>query len=172
MKQVLLTGFVLISAAATLGRAAAPQPAAGRLTIEQLIDIKHPSSPMWSPDGKSVAFVWDRAGVSKVYVAAVGGGAPRELPDAGTSLAGAVWATDGGSLLVPKDGDLWRVPLDGGAAAAVWKTPAVESNIALSPDGARAAFVRSDSAAGRSSAGALIVRSLVDGRETVLVPAS
>src|SRR5690348_11405382 len=30
---------------------AAEQPAPAKLTIENLIDIKHPSNPMWSPDG-------------------------------------------------------------------------------------------------------------------------
>src|SRR5207253_2121246 len=33
------------------------------LTIEQLIEIKHPSDPLWSPDNKHVAFVWDRADI-------------------------------------------------------------------------------------------------------------
>jgi len=63
-------------------RAASASPTP--LTIEQLIDIRHPSNPMWSPDGRHVVFVWDRAGVSKVYVADVpdaaqAAPAPREL---------------------------------------------------------------------------------------------
>src|SRR5258708_3521011 len=56
-----------------------------RLGIEQLIDIKHPSNPIWAPDGKRVVFVWDRAGMAKVYVAEVSPASapssPRELPD-------------------------------------------------------------------------------------------
>ena len=65
---------VLLCAAAMCGCAAnsvQPPPAPG-LTIEQLIDIKHPSSPSWSPDGRHVAFVWDRAGVSNLYLADAG----------------------------------------------------------------------------------------------------
>src|ERR1043166_8756552 len=67
--------------------------AAGGLTIDQLIDIRHPSSPMWAPDGRHVVFVWERAGVPAIYVAdaAISGtlpAAPRELTAAGTQLNG------------------------------------------------------------------------------------
>ena len=51
-----------------------------QLTIEQLIDIKHPSDPIWSPDGKRIAFVWDRAGVANLFVVNVDGrGQPMPL---------------------------------------------------------------------------------------------
>jgi dipeptidyl aminopeptidase/acylaminoacyl peptidase len=130
------------------------------LTIEQLIDIKHPSSPMWSPDGQSIVFVWDRAGVSKVYVATPNGPPPRVLESAGASLAGASWTHDGRALLVTRSGDLWRVPIDGSPATAIWKTPQPESSMATSPDGTRVAFIRD---------GELIVRVLTDGEETVVV---
>src|SRR3954467_1014165 len=100
--------------------AASQQPGtpAGGLTIEQLIDVRHPSNPIWSPDGRSVVFVWERAGVSKVYVAGASSAAadgaaprsPRELREAGSTLAGAFWATDGRALMMARNGDLWRVP--------------------------------------------------------------
>jgi dipeptidyl aminopeptidase/acylaminoacyl peptidase len=144
---------------------------ARRLSIDRLMDIRHPSTPLWAPDGRSIAFVWDRAGVSKVYVAdaAAGSGArsgtpaPRELPDAGPTLAGAFWSRDGRALMVTRNGDLWRVPIDGSAASAVWTTPQAESSIVPSPDGSRVAFVR---AAGESGGADLVVRTLADGRET------
>src|SRR5262245_17800670 len=138
--------------------------AAGPLTIEQLIDIRHPSSPMWSPDGRHVVFVWERAGVAKIYVAdaAISGAlaaAPRELSAAGTQLSGAFWSTDGRALMLAKNGDLWRVPIDGGAASAVWTTPAPETAIVPSPDGSRVAFLR---------AGDIVVRTMADGREVTV----
>jgi dipeptidyl aminopeptidase/acylaminoacyl peptidase len=180
---------MIIARPSTPGSQARAQSASTPLTIEQLIDIRHPSNPMWSPDGRHVVFAWDRAGVSKVYVADVStasqtAAAPRELTAAGSQLTGAFWAGDG-ALMVPKNGDLWRVPIDGRAASAVWTTPAVESIVVPSPDGARVAFVRSappvsaaarDSGAGRGrggtgAGGELVVRSLADGHETVVLHA-
>src|SRR5262249_61156509 len=80
-------------------------------------------------------------------VDAAQGASPRELAGAGSQLNGAFWSADGAALMIPKDGDLWRVPIDGSAASAVWTTPAVESAMVPSPDGTRVAF-------GRSAAGA------------------
>src|ERR1700692_1937156 len=82
-----------------------------KLTIEQLIEIKHPSDPIWSPDGKLVAFVWDRAGVANLYVANVGGhGEPKPLTTfAEGQVEGAFWSADGDTVYFPHDGDLWQV---------------------------------------------------------------
>jgi dipeptidyl aminopeptidase/acylaminoacyl peptidase len=159
MKRFIAVASVCALVAAFAVYAAGQAPATKRpLTIEQLIDIRHPSNPMWSPDGRRVVFTWDRAGVSKVYVADPSGGAPRELAEAGATLAGAFWSSDGRALMVPKNGDLWRVPIDGSAASAVWTTPQQESGIVASPDGTHVAFVR-----GRND---IFVRWLAKGRET------
>jgi len=158
MKRASIFVGLAICAGLAVHAASQPPAAARALSIEQLIDIRHPSAPMWSPDGRHVVFVWDRAGVSKVYVSDLSGGATRELSGAGASLAGAFWTADGRALMVPKDGDLWRVPLDGSAASAAWTTPENESNVAGSPDGTMVAFVR-----GRND---LFVRWLANGRET------
>lgn len=82
-----------------------------QLTIEQLIDIKHPSDPIWSPDGKRVAFVWDRAGVANLYVASIDGrGQPMPLTSfIQGQVEGAFWSEDGDIVYFPHDGDLWLV---------------------------------------------------------------
>jgi len=151
---------------------ASAQRASGahRLTIEQLIDIKHPSDPIWSPDNRHVAFVWDRAGVSNLYLADADG---RGQPVALTSYpegqgGGAFWSRDGQVLYFPRGGDLWQVSINGGEPRPVWSTPASTAGIAVSPDGARVAFVRPSegSAAGSPRGRDLCVRSFADGAES------
>jgi dipeptidyl aminopeptidase/acylaminoacyl peptidase len=179
MKRVIIPTILIAACGAGLfARVRATQARASRgLTIDQLIDIRHPSNPMWAPDGRHIAFVWDRAGVSGIYVAdaATGSAPPRELKEAGAQLAGAFWSIDGRALMIPRDGDLWRVPIDGGAPTAVWTTAPAESGIAASPDRTRVAFVRAASNSGerRSTAdGAeLWVRTLSDGRELLVTRA-
>ena len=58
----------------------AQRPARPSFTIDQLIDIKHPSNPQWSRDSAWIAFTWDRAGVSNLFVVPADGSArPRPL---------------------------------------------------------------------------------------------
>jgi dipeptidyl aminopeptidase/acylaminoacyl peptidase len=149
--------------------------AAGKgLTIEQLVEIKHPTNPVWSPDGKLVAFVWDKGGVSNLYIAnSDGGGAPTALTSfTEGQIPEAFWGNDSQTVYFPRAGDLWSVGIAGGQAKAVWTTPETEAGIVPSPDGTRVAFARGGSVAGfgaRSGGqggGDLIVRSLADGAET------
>lgn len=52
----------------------------------------------WSPDGRSVAFVSDRAGGHGVFVVDAAGGEPRELARHRRPLAGLTWSPDGTRL--------------------------------------------------------------------------
>ena len=183
-----LTVGALVAIVETSGRQS-PARAGGNLTIEQLIDIRHPSSPVWSPDGRHVAFLWERAGIANIFVAdvaassaPVGARALTRFPDG--QGAGFFWSSDSQRIFFPRMGDLWQVSVAGGDPSAVWSTPQAESNITPSPDLARVAFVRSASVAsgttppaggrgGRGGAGAsggdLMIRSLADGKETVVL---
>ncbi|HUQ88361.1 MAG TPA: prolyl oligopeptidase family serine peptidase [Vicinamibacterales bacterium] len=145
------------------GTRAAEQPAAAKLTIENLIDIKHPSNPAWSPDGKQVLFSWDRAGITNLYVSD-GASAPRALTNFDSAGLGAAFWLDAQTVLFTRGGDLWRVSTQGGAASAVWTTPGAESSVTLASDGKRVAFVRSSRGGGAD----LIVRTLADQKETTI----
>ena len=158
-----LSGFFLAVIVASGIEAASPS-----LTIEKLIDIKHPSEPVWSPDGRRIAFVWDRAGISNLYLAdASGAGAtPVALTNFSEGpVSGAFWSHDSATIYFPHRGDLWQVSASGGEPRAVWTTPSTESNIMMSPDGKQVAFVRASGSAGSD----LLVRSLSGAKETHLV---
>src|SRR5262245_37858917 len=143
MKYVVMLGLHVAVGACSAGAVAPPDT--GRITIDNLFDIKHPSTPMWSPDGRHVAFVWDRAGVSNFYLADAGSAAaaPKALTSYdGGAVGNAFWSKDSQKLYFSRDGDLWQVALSGGTPQAVWNTPAPESAITPSPDLSRVAFVR------------------------------
>ncbi len=157
-------GFLLAWGATMAGQ----EPAQPRLTIEQLIDIRHPSHPIWSPDGRQVAFLWDRADVVNLYVAnADGSGQPRALTSfKDGKVSDMFWSKDGQALYFPHEGDLWQVAAAGGEPKAVWTTRSPEVEFALSPDGTRLAFVRATQAGEAQHGGDLIIRSLAKGTET------
>jgi dipeptidyl aminopeptidase/acylaminoacyl peptidase len=165
---------LIVSLTLTLATAVFAQTAAAKspLTIEQLIDIKHPSSPVWAPNGKHVAFIWDRAGVSNLYVASSDGNdqpvALTSFPEGGVNEF--FWSQDSQTIFFPRSGDLWEVAASGATPKPVWTTPTQESEIVLSPDGKRVAFVRSNSGGDseNSRESELIVRSLADGTETAV----
>src|SRR5712671_5696166 len=141
-------------------------------TIEQLIEIKHPSDPIWSPDGKRVAFIWDRADIKNLYVASGdGSGTPVALtsfPEGG--VADAFWSEDGDSVYFVHQGDLWKVRASGGAPTPAWSKPDPGNGFVPSPDGRRVAFVRSNRAEdqGARKGSDLIVRWLSDGTESTI----
>jgi dipeptidyl aminopeptidase/acylaminoacyl peptidase len=160
-----LAPFLLFSLTLVLF-APKPSPASpGELTIDALIDIKHPSFPVWSPDGRRVVFVWNRAGVENLWLLDLSGAAPappRALThfDSGDA-SNLFWSADGKTIRFARGGDLWSVDVaaDAGAGAApapLWTTAEPETGFAPSPDGALVAFSRDND---------VFVRRFADGSE-------
>src|ERR1700741_5531463 len=52
----------------------------GSITIDRIADVKYPTEQAWSPDGKTVAFLWDAAGKQDLFMAQPGS-APVALTD-------------------------------------------------------------------------------------------
>ena len=134
-----ILGLVLVGVEPSTAVSQAPsQP----LTIDTLLEIRHPSAGTWSPDGDAVAFLWDRGGVQNVWLVKPGSAALALTSYAEGLIDSLEWSADGRSLLFVRRGQLARVPRDGGAPQSVWAASAPVGDVVLSPDRMRVAFVR------------------------------
>jgi dipeptidyl aminopeptidase/acylaminoacyl peptidase len=78
---------------------------------------KSERSPQWSPDGKQLAFLSNRAGKTQVYVVDMGGGEPTAVTDRKNGVTSFHWSLDGrGLAYVSQDDD--APPTDSGPQLA------------------------------------------------------
>src|SRR6185437_15324140 len=93
------------------------------LTIDQLIQIKHPSGHQWTPDGSHVWFTYDSGGINNVWTAPADGSGPAvaltSYPD-GQSGNGGFWSRDGAIFFFQRDGGLLAVSVKGGSPHTAW----------------------------------------------------
>ena len=114
---------------------------AAPLTIQQLLDIRHPSDPVWSPDGKHIAYLWDRCDVVNLYLA---DSTVRTQSHPLTNFAegkvtNVFWSNDGNSVYFAHGGKLWKAYAAGGEPTEVWGMPDGTGALEPSPDGTRVA---------------------------------
>jgi Tol biopolymer transport system component/predicted Ser/Thr protein kinase len=109
-------------------------------------------TPVWSPDGKYVAFVSDGAGsVFQIYrKESSGSGSEERLTEGDYSKSLLDWSKDGRYLLyreeTPTGRDLMALPLAGDRKPiTIVKTGFLESTGAISPDGRWVAYASNDS---------------------------
>jgi TolB protein len=98
------------------------------------------NAPVWSPDGRRIAFQRAHAGESSsLYVANTDGSGERRLPD---GVSGTVdWSPDGRRLLVTDGGRIYVTDDELGARTAlVDASPALASDPRWSPDGTKVVF--------------------------------
>jgi Tol biopolymer transport system component len=111
-------------------------------------------NPVWSPDGKSIAFSSNRGGQNRVFVKPADGSADERLLSEHSGIPTS-WSRDGRFLLVTSgspttQSDIWAIPnpgQPGGEAkpAAVLATPFNEANGQFSPDGRWIAYTSNES---------------------------
>ncbi|MBV8581305.1 MAG: PD40 domain-containing protein [Candidatus Eremiobacteraeota bacterium] len=106
--------------------------------------------PLFSPDGKQLAFVAAQPGSRGIYVLTLDGGALRQVTHDDQIGDLSAWSSDGKYLYfasashnIAYFNDVYRVPAEGGTPVRVLHEDYVaESEPAPSPDGASLAFVR------------------------------
>jgi Tol biopolymer transport system component/predicted Ser/Thr protein kinase len=98
-------------------------------------------TPIWSPDGRLMAFVTTQGGTQEIYTRRTGGGnVPKRLMDPGQDEWLSDWSPDGRWILaeinVEGQTDIVAVPADGqGDPIEAVRTPATENLGKFSPDG-------------------------------------
>lgn len=114
------------------------------VTMHQAHDI----NPIFSPDGRMLAFSSNRHGGYDVFVVPVQGGKPKRLTfDSGNDMV-CGWSPDGQTILFassrtitfPPSFELYTVPVDGGPEQRVTQTEGKEG--VFSPKGDQIAYVR------------------------------
>jgi len=158
-----LTALTLL---ANVAASQTPKRSSSKLTIDQLIQIKHPSAHQWTPDGSHVWFTYDDGGVNNVWAAPSDGSGPAialtNYPD-GQNGNGAFWSRDGQTFFFPRDGGLLAVSVKGGTPHGAWASAAHGRGFTLSPDGERVAF-----AANAASGFDLVVHTLASNTDKTL----
>jgi dipeptidyl aminopeptidase/acylaminoacyl peptidase len=124
----------------------AVQPPQGSITIDRIADIKYPTEQSWSPDNKTVAFLWDAAGKQDLFMVR-----PGEKPVALTDfpINPSTWRSDIGhfewisadQIAFSKEGGLWTVSTSGSKPSRLQGFEGV-GNFALSRDKEQIAFIR------------------------------
>ncbi len=141
---------VLVSAA-SLGfvpAAFAQQAPRGSITIDRIAAIKYPSEQHWSPDGKTIAFLWDAAGKQELFMVRPGE-APVALTDFPVDpnmllcdIGHFEWSSPE-EIIFSKGGQLWTVSTSSPKPKPLEGFQGVTS-FSLSADKQQIAFVQQD----------------------------
>ena len=157
LRWLSLPAFALL-AGTTAGQTVKSNPQS-KLTVDQLIQIKHPSGHQWTPDGSHAWFTYDSGGVNNVWAVASDGSAPpialTNYPAGQTGDSG-FWSKDGHVFFFQRNGGLLAVSVNGGTPHTAWPSATRARGFLLSPDGTRIAFLVGQRHGSVKSAGAEI----------------
>ncbi|MGH7597716.1 MAG: hypothetical protein ACREOI_15310 [bacterium] len=81
--------------------------------------------PVWSRDGRTIAFVQGTGGYldsNNLWIVPASGGAPQQLTDMGY-VSNPVWCDEDRSIVFASKGHIWKIAVDGGAPIQITQTP-------------------------------------------------
>ena len=123
-------------------------PLAGGVATRLTTEPSYESAPIWSPDGRTIAYASDRNGGKDIYLMHASGGAAKRLTFNSTAETPEAFSPDGAEIYFsshiqdPSNSplfpsrvltELYAVPVNGGSVRQVLPTPAI--NISVLPDG-------------------------------------
>ncbi|MCA1578683.1 MAG: DPP IV N-terminal domain-containing protein [Acidobacteria bacterium] len=139
-----IAGFILIKRRPQLMSPAPPVTRAKttlvRLTNNTAMDVR----PVWSPDGRRIAFASNGDGKNEIYVMDVDGANVKRLTNNLADDVNASWSPDGGRILFDSERDgnkeVYVMDAAGGNQLRLTRNNAVDTTAAWSPDGSLIAF--------------------------------
>jgi serine/threonine-protein kinase len=113
-----------------------------RLTFDPRLD----GVPVWTPDGKRIAFASDQSGTRNLFWRAADGTGPVERLSEGENQSPLSFSPDGTRLVLFNNGDLAVLNLSGDRQTTpLFKTASWEPNAEVSPDGRWLAYQSNES---------------------------
>ncbi len=104
--------------------------------------------PVWSPDGRFVAYTTDRDGAPDIYLWSAEDGSDRRLTRLSARANGLAWSPDGKWIAFAGDRfgnmDIWKVSVPGGEAHRLTHDALYEGYPSWAPDGGALFYVRMD----------------------------
>lgn len=165
--RLLAVGLVACGLAAAAGAQAQVGP------------ITHAGSPAWSPDGRRIAFAWDRTGTTQIWVMNADGRARRQVTSLPSGSSFPLWSADGRLIAFARASNrsqgvwLYVVRPDGSEQRRVTRFALFGWGFDLpawSPRGAKLAYTKASAPSLGGHAGVYVVDA--DGRERRLTPPS
>jgi dipeptidyl-peptidase-4 len=125
---------------------------ASALTIDRILSKPSitgtsPSSPSWSSDSQQLAFLWNNSGLPRreIWIVNGDGSGLRQITSNNEGAGGVnmfAWSSNNKELIYLRSGDLWRISYSNGEGKRLTDTGGNKSNLALSPDGRYASFLK------------------------------
>jgi Tol biopolymer transport system component len=116
-------------------------------------DAASEDSPVWSPDGRTIAYRKFVAGQAQVFVRSLDAAEPFQLTHVSTGATPIFWSPDGARIGYRTDTDVWWVSRAGGDPELIQKGASIQA-ATLSPDGRTLAMWR-DTETGQGKEGSV-----------------